>query len=233
MEPNNIENQIREKLNSREIQPSAQAWDRLDAMLTVAEEKKTKRSFLSFKYIGIAASILVFVSLGLFFFNPKNTTIEPQNTVVETESNETPNAKLPTPNTTVQTPIIEGKQNNEAVVSINNQSTTHHNQIIKNKEIVVQNTTDVAQKDLPKIVESKEIIVQKPINTQSDENLIANLGEVAKETSHQKTNLKVDAKNLLSQVDTELETNFREKVLKTIDKKYKNAKEALANRNIE
>ena len=45
MEPNNIENQIREKLNSREIQPSAQAWDRLDAMLTVGEEKKNKAFF--------------------------------------------------------------------------------------------------------------------------------------------------------------------------------------------
>ena len=42
MEPNKLENQIREKLHSREIQPSAQAWDRLDAMLTVAEEKKNK-----------------------------------------------------------------------------------------------------------------------------------------------------------------------------------------------
>ena len=98
MEPNNIENQIREKLNSREIQPSAQAWDRLDAMLTVAEEKKTKRSFFSLKYIGIAASVLVFVTLGLFYFNQKNITIESQNTVVETEngSKETPNSKFQT-----------------------------------------------------------------------------------------------------------------------------------------
>ena len=42
MEPNKIEKQFREKLNTREIQPSVQVWDRLDAMLSVAEEKKTK-----------------------------------------------------------------------------------------------------------------------------------------------------------------------------------------------
>ena len=42
MGPNKIEKQFREKLSSREIQPSAQAWDRLDAMLSVAEEKKNK-----------------------------------------------------------------------------------------------------------------------------------------------------------------------------------------------
>jgi hypothetical protein len=52
LKPNNIENQIREKLNSREIKPTEMAWDRLDAMLSVAEEKKTARSpFLSSLFI--------------------------------------------------------------------------------------------------------------------------------------------------------------------------------------
>ena len=44
MEPNNIDNQIRQKLNVSEIQPSAQAWDRLDAMLALSEAKKAKKS---------------------------------------------------------------------------------------------------------------------------------------------------------------------------------------------
>jgi hypothetical protein len=48
MELNKLENQIKEKLNSREIQPSAQAWDRLDAMLSVAEEKKKQDALLAF-----------------------------------------------------------------------------------------------------------------------------------------------------------------------------------------
>ena len=99
MEPNNIENQIREKLNAREIQPSPQAWDRLDAMLTIAEEKKTKRSFgfLS-RSFGIAASILVFVTLGLLLFNQNTTKIETPNAVVGTEIKkdnvEIPNSKF-------------------------------------------------------------------------------------------------------------------------------------------
>ena len=33
MEPNKIEEQFKELLNSRELQPSDKAWDRLDAML--------------------------------------------------------------------------------------------------------------------------------------------------------------------------------------------------------
>jgi hypothetical protein len=98
MEPNKIEKQIREKLNTREIQPSAQAWDRLDAMLSVAEEKKTRKPF---GFLFIAASILVFVTLGLFLFNQNGTEVNPQNTVVGTETkidtvqNTTENSQLP------------------------------------------------------------------------------------------------------------------------------------------
>lgn len=41
MEPNTkLEQQIKEKLAERTLQPSPMAWDRLDAMLTVAEEKQ-------------------------------------------------------------------------------------------------------------------------------------------------------------------------------------------------
>ena len=68
MEPNKIDNQIREKLNAREIQPSAQAWDRLDAMLTISEEKKPKKGY---GWFFVAASTILFFGLGFFLFNSK------------------------------------------------------------------------------------------------------------------------------------------------------------------
>ena len=71
MEPNKIDNQIREKLNAREIQPSAQAWDRLDAMLTVSEEKKPKKGYGLFF---VAASTRLCFGLGFFLFNSNETT---------------------------------------------------------------------------------------------------------------------------------------------------------------
>ena len=66
MEPNNFEKDFREKLNERKIEPGNQAWDRLDAMLSIAEEKKTKKSR---KWLYIAASIVGFLLVGTFFFN--------------------------------------------------------------------------------------------------------------------------------------------------------------------
>jgi hypothetical protein len=252
MEPNNIENQIREKLHSREIQPSAQAWDRLDAMLTVAEEKKTKRSF---GWLYIAASILVFVTLGMFFFAPKTTKIEPQNNVVETKVKKDslvkePNSIFETSNNSQENVVVSSNQKqsttshksstNSQEVSISNQKSTianqepiNQNQIIKDKPIEFQNSSDVALKDLPKIETRNEIVVQRYDNTKSDEALLASLDKVAKQSTNQKSVVKIDAKNLLYQVDGELELSFREKVIKKVSKNYKEVKVALANRNNE
>lgn len=247
MEPNKIDKQFREKLNAREIQPSAQAWDRLDAMLSVSEEKKTRKPF---GFLFIAASILVFVTLGLFLFNQNGTEINTINTVVGTET------KIDTVQNKTeshQSPIVESQKQNEAVassevqsttdnrqsitnnqgVSINNQSTNNQNQIIKDKPIEFQYSSDVAQKSLPKVIEAKEIVIRKPINVKSDESLLADLDKSAKEKDSQKSTLKVDPKSLLSQVDSEVEYSFRERVFNKVNKNYKEIKVALANRNTE
>lgn len=247
MEPNKIEKQFREKLNAREIQPSAQAWDRLDAMLSVAEEKKTRKPF---GFLFIAASILVFITLGLFLFNQNGTEINTTNTVVGTET------KIDTTQSKIekgQLPIVESQKQNEVVVtsdmqpttnnqqptinhqrvSINNQSTPHQNQIIKDKEIVFQNSSDVAKKDMPRIMEQTQIVVGKQNTAKSDESLLADLDKSAKESAGKKSSLKVDAKSLLSQVDGEVEYTFREKMLQKINKNYQEVKVALANRNNE
>ena len=233
MEPNNIENQIREKLNSREIQPSAQAWDRLDAMLTVAEEKKTKRSFFSFKYIGIAASVLVFVTLGLFYFNQKNITIENQNTVVETEngSKETPNSKFQIPN-------IENKQNNEVAVS-NEKMTTHNPKPETRNSQPTSNEVSIITQNQEEAIVNQEIVspkqeiktIKKTSMVDVDELLASVEKDRKKETKLSKSNINIDAKSLLSEVDTELDMTFRQRVLNTVNKNYKSVKEAVANRN--
>jgi hypothetical protein len=250
MAPNKLETLMREKLNSREIQPSSQAWDRLDAMLSVAEEKKTKRSpFLSFQFIGIAASILVLLTVGMFLFIQKSTTIKPQNNVVGTE------VKKDTTKTVenkFQTPIVTSNPANQIVVSdivnptkkatttnnnskevsiINQKQSNQQNQIIKDKEIEFLYPADIAIKDMPKIQNNKGIISSNIIK--SDDILLADLDKTSKQATNQKSTVKVDAKSLLSQVDAELDQTFREKAITKISKNYKSVKVALANRNNE
>ncbi|MEM0541322.1 hypothetical protein WFZ85_01720 [Flavobacterium sp. j3] len=245
MEPNNIENQIREKLNSREIQPSNQAWDRLDAMLTVAEEKKTKRSFFSFTYIGIAASVLVLVTLGLFLFNQKGSEIELNNTVVETETKVDSTTKNSNSNneTSIQVPAKVSASKQVVVISKNAQPATRNSQLIirnpqaknpainRDKEIEYLLHQNVAQKDIPKVVDTKTTITFKEESVVLDDFLVANLKYPVKKKSDKQVAIKVDVKSLLSEVDGEVEQSFREKVLSKINKNYQEVKVALANRN--
>ena len=255
MEPNKFEKQFREKLNAREIQPSAQAWDRLDAMLSVAEEKKTRKPF---GFLFIAAGILVLVTLGLFFFNQNDTIISTPNTIVGTE---TKNDTLQNPTEIRTAPIVESQKQMEAVASSDTQPTTHNNvtlsavegqqkstnrqgvsiqnqspksnQIIRDKAIEYQVSSDVALKELPKIMEPKEIVIRKEVKVKSDESLLADLDHKVKESTNKTATVKVDAKSLLSQVDGEVEYSFREKMLQKINKNYQEVKVALANRNNE
>ena len=86
MEPNNIENQFREKLNSRQINPSENSWDRLDAMLTVAEEPKR-----NFRWMYFAASFLGFILIATVFLNQTEEVIDVPSQKVVIEQNQVEN----------------------------------------------------------------------------------------------------------------------------------------------
>lgn len=246
MEPNKLETQIKEQLNAREIKPTEMAWDRLDAMLSVAEEKKTARSpFLSSRFIGIAASVLVLVSLGLFFFNQKETVVRPEDDIVVKEkinSNDNNNSKINDNNNSLnpnqqnqEVVVIKNQQskisNQKSLKSFNqnNQKTTANPVINQNKEIQFQNNEVVAQKELP-VIESKKEFVSKPSAVNVDD-LLASVEKTPKSTP--KPKVKVNANSLLSQVDGELDQTFREKVINRVSKNYQEVKVALATRNQE
>lgn len=260
MQPNNIENQIKEKLSGREIKPSAQAWDRLDAMLTVAEEKKTRSFlfFLSSRKFAIAASFLVFFSVGLFFFNQENLSSNANNEViVETEiqkpiiSNEEPitesgkqtlgNPQLISEKNNVTTTVKKSTFSNQQP-TINNQSVSIINQnpiINRKKEIEFLGNGDVALKDLPKIISTEPIVIQPKTKVIKQKATYINVdallasAENPNKTNAKSDKIKVDANTLLSHADSEVETTFREKVLNGFTKSYQEVKSALATRNQE
>jgi len=244
MKPNNIDKQIRETLNSREIQPTFQAWDRLDAMLSVAEEKKTKRSF---GWLYIAAAILVFVSVGTFFYNQKDTigpnegvtatdTLTQEQTTVAETTKAVPSSEQETiiekevEKKAIASAVEQKSVNNQNKKSFNSNQKTNSNPIINNqKQIKFENKSDVAIKDMPKtIAPDQPIVVQKTTNSNQD--LIASVTDRAPK-SEVESKVKINANSLLSEVDGELDQTFREKVFKKVSKNYKEVKVALTNRN--
>lgn len=167
MELNNIEKQIKEKLQSREIKPSDMAWDRLDAMLSVAEEKKTKRSF---GWLYIAASILVLLTAGTFFFTQKNTEITPNTTIVNQEvvkdsvvksqpqihENVAPIEKIQ--------PLVQVEEN-ATKPTIGNQKSTNYDQkvVSQNHKSEKSNSIVVSQKT-PTINNPKTTIINQEVS---------------------------------------------------------------------
>jgi hypothetical protein len=247
MELNKLEKQIKEKLNSREIQPSAQAWDRLDAMLSVAEDKKPKRSF---RWLYLAASIIGFVFFGMLFYNQnqENSSINNSNQVIV--------------NTEIE-PVLEPSTKSEN----NNQSSDEESIIKKRTEIIgsqpskgiVKRESQIAKNDVKKVIQKQqnqerkiqefvkinepkqeiiaEVMQQKTIEKSNPDNnfvLQTTLAESNKTEIkvQNKSKLKIDASTLLSQVDGEIEDlTFRQKAIKTISKNFKSAKEAVVLRN--
>ena len=263
MAPNKVENQIKEQLNAREIQPTEMAWDRLDSMLSVAEAKSAKRSpFFSFRFIGIAASFLVFLSIGILYFNQKSTEIKPENNVVvtEKESNSNINSNINSNDNgndnsnnneenvngiKVESQVAQATNNEPSTISnepqtVNNKSSKGFNQnqktpinSINNKEKIIPFKSSEA---VAQNEQPKQVTQEKVVNPKPTyvnvDDLLASVEKQPK-TNTKVAAIKVDANSLLTEVDGELEQTFREKVISRIGKSYQNAKSALANRNQE
>ncbi len=236
MEPNNIENQIREQLNARQINPSENSWDRLDAMLTLAEEKKTKRSF---GWLYIAASIVLFFSIGLFFFNSKETitnTATPvvvhQGSPVKQDANSNNLINVQNANKSQNTISPQQSMNNQSVAIQNKKSFNSINQKTTinpsassnngtNQAVVAQKENTLAQSEYQGVAPKSGTVATESY-THIEEKAVASV---------QPKKVKVNPNSLLSQVNGELNQEYRESKLDLIKRNFKTIKVALANRN--
>ena len=235
MEPNNFEKDFREKLNQREIEPSNKAWDRLDAMLSVADEKKPKKK--SKKWFYIAASVVGFLLVGTYFFNQKENTIEaPKNSVVVKDSEKD----------SVEKPVLNNINSSKTEIAVSeNDSKENLNQPANNSN---QKTNKISKNESNQIAESS-IIIKNNQEKQSTNNptLIAETSKqenvdqlletaettiLAENAVKSKSKIKINSNDLLDQVDGELELSFREKMIAKINKSYHTVKVAVENRNI-
>lgn len=234
MEPNNIENQFRDTLNQREINPSENAWDRLDAMLTVAE--KPKRNY---GWLYIAASFLGFLLVATVFFSQTEE-------LIDVKKNQTVGR---------DTPIQAGKEdaNSESIQQVDSIAVNEGNTAVaveiklsKHKEVPIKikeeipvndpktNQEQIAENSIINQKTEQKEVVQKPAYIDVDA-LLASVEKPGKSEKLfvKKSEVRVNPNSLLSQVDGELELSFREKVINTVNKNYKTVKVALSNRNKE
>jgi len=238
MEPNKLDTYIKEQLQSREIQPSEMAWSKLDAMLTAAgssnSEQPKQKIERKFPWMYIAASVAGFLLIGTVYFSQKSNGIDNLNNEVVLENGITTEFKKE--NSEV------GKaddQLNEVIGKTAVKGNILVNKTITRREKSIVNKSISNQNPIIKVSINNQKLEKKSINPQSvvvsvDE-LLAAVENPSKREMQSQQNLivRVNATNLLSEVDGELELSFREKVINKVSKNFQTVKVALSNRNLE
>ncbi|MXN92824.1 hypothetical protein GR160_16475 [Flavobacterium sp. Sd200] len=257
MEPNKFEQDIKIKMEQRTIEPSGMAWDRLDAMLSVTEEKKKKPNRT---WMYMAACFLALLLVGVLFLDQqKETTTNTNNSVVTTttqpqvidQEETTPAVVVPqtikqqeavavtadtpervankkTNNTIAQKTIVKQQKNAPANTAV---AAVNHT-VPANQEIIV-NTTE-SETTVPKVTPSKIRVDANSLLASVDarsSDKPASGNPVVINPKVQQPSVKVNANSLLSSVEGELDESFRSKVLNTVSKSYNKVKTSVATRN--
>jgi hypothetical protein len=231
MGQNNLDKDIKKLLDTREIQPSLESWDRLNAMLSTAESTH-KNNNTPFYWLRIAAVMVVMLGIVLLWFvndESKINKIDNVNNInAVTEVNDTNKASRDT------TDREDFSKSIDPIKQID-----FSNKVIVQKNATSQNSHKVydAPKQNPMIKNEQETTLNEQIIVVQSQKGVA-LAEIQPSTENKeepllKQKLKVDPNMLLEQVENEQKITFRQKVFKTIKKGYQEAKVAISTRNQE
>jgi hypothetical protein len=238
MEPNKLETQFKEQLNSREIKPSEMAWNKLDAMLSAADEPKSK-----FPWMFIAASFVGLLLIGTVFFNGFDTLkIEKENPIVLEEKTDKNNLEEPE---IVNEDVLPSRVQTTRVkvykVVADNNNLKKQSEQLNNKEdetlIINLSKENIAVVNSSENKNYQSTSVNKYI---SAEKLLAEVTNTkfepkATENAIEKTRkgVSVNPNSLLANAETELNQSFRESALNKFNKNFNAIKTVLVNRNYE
>lgn len=233
MEPNNkLEQNFRDQLNQREIQPSEKAWDRLDAMLSVAEKKKPKRTWMY-----IAASFLGFLLVGTIFFNQSKTEqIDSQKGIVLENKKENQPQEIKETPFIVEEAVIASNENNQSKESHQTQKPSIKKEQINRPVLETSLSQEVAIQDAKaQEVAQKIMEISKSGKEVTDQEINDLLNKAKKDITAQrlfnKTTKKVDATALLLDAERGLDNSFKQKVFDLLKDGYKETKTFVAERN--
>jgi hypothetical protein len=232
METNSFDNQIKEQLEQRTLEPSAKSWEQLRSKL----DKKDKKTIHMFWWFGVAASFAGAILLASIIFNKVTTSPQIQVTENGTKIILEKEELLIIPELTL---ISESTTNQKLIVEENIKPKKVTQSVLEiTPELVVQSTVyreaseEIIQpiKIDEAIAETVEIIKNSNI---TDEEIDALLDQALAEIRVKQTqnNKSISANQLLEEVEYEVERSFRERVFELLKDGFNISKDALANRN--
>lgn len=242
-----FEDQIKEKLGSREIKPTEGSWNKLRQRLD-AEEKTSKPIFW---WLGIAASLAGGLLIaGLVFNGPEKVETPianvPSKDIIEEKADTLPGVEnnIASENVITKTPPsgkTEKLYPEPKINQVQKGNAIANSEVKKPKEIFQPAppiATIVENEEINKKVE--EILATVMANEGNEEAIYSNetealLSKAALELSIEKqkspVTTNISPEELLNDVEMELEKSFRDKVFEILKDGYLKARTAVANRN--
>ncbi len=253
MAPIKFEDNLKEKLEQRRLQPSASSWKTLHDRL---DNNRAKKSNNTFWWFGIAASFIgILIVASMFFNNETGNALEQRivdiedtkisnkkdsNSLNEIEQEftfEEPQVENPLVNTNSHLvnlkPILQNQQDkliketkNKTVAKVS----THH---VNEKTIAVKTLTFEEIKlqevitQIQALKKTNNVVSDAEINTLLDQAQ----RDIALHKLYNESTKKVDANALLQDVEEDLEQSFRDRTFKAIKSGYNYVKTAVAERN--
>jgi len=260
MAPIKFEENIKDKLEQRTIQPSSEGWQKLSERLDAAPKRKSK----GYWWLGIAASFVgLLIVSSILFSKGDGDAINTPVIVNEDPKNAADDA--------VKNPVIEEEKIQEIEITseeFKELDTILKKELIPTNHVITQSTEkkillvkeNVSKEEIVSVVTPQENVIatsiegtkthedlkvdevvgqilklQKEKSSVTDAEIDALLKQAEKELMTQRlynaSTLTVDADVLLSQVETDLEQSFRDRVFDALKSGYKKVKTAVAERN--
>lgn len=259
MAPMKYEEQLKDKLEQRTIQPSADSWYKLSEWLDAEAPRKHRKGFW---YLGIAASIVGILLITNMFNNGTSNTVAP--VIVDTNTNtdtqddqENKSVKTETlSNTTVVSEVVatnsaeaDAVKHKEAAKKpvVKDEIKKEQLKLVANnpeKAIVAEHTEQLEKETInPLSIEeqkAREVVAQiqsmQQIKEVTDAEIDALLNAAQRDIAFKKLyneNTKtIDASALLSSVEDEIEEqSFRARVFEMLKTGYNEVKTVVAERN--
>lgn len=252
MAPIKFEENIKEKLDKRHINPSAKAWEKVEAGLDNSQRGKK----INYRWITIAAVFIGVVILAINFIDKpqdQNSQRELVETEVElpTKSIDQQPARESTKKTikepakkgvalsgekeTVQKPSIPSPQAKEKKPQLSEKVVTVDANTVKTKnldqETLFEQTIDKKVQELMAQVSIKKQNTQDISEDEIDALLTAAQRDIIRERIFNDQTQAVDANALLQDVEMELDHSFRDKIFEALKESFNKAREAVASRN--
>jgi hypothetical protein len=257
MAPYKLEDNIREKLETRELKPSADAWSKLEAKLDTEQPKK-KSNVLYY----VAASFVGILILASVFFSRNNSEVNNQIVEEKIQQNQTNSQPEIIPNKTLSEEIVSEERNSEKINSEEKQKpNTREVKVIPPKKSTIDKKMEstealanVSNEKIKKPVIKEDLIISeedKLINNKVDE-VVASVKKLQEDNAEISTteverllnnarrdiqtqrilnNPKVDATALLQDVEWELDKSFRDKVFDALGEGFQKVRTAVSERN--